>query len=575
MNRTCILRVGGGLLLAALAPAGAGDIAAELDTTDGTTGFVVYDANTAALFRVKSDGAVQASGSVSAVSFSGGGAGLTGISGGSLVAGTVSNVHLATGAVGSAQIADGALQSNHFSAGSVKSTAIAIGAVGSAQIANGSITALDLAKAYQSGVQSLDTLIRSNSYDFAAFTTNLSVAFLAAFDAAPIVTLAIESGADYDWSPYLYLREATTSNFTARISVQPISEQVVTNGEYASQYCSMAIVNGNPAMAYRGGDISELDLFYVRASNANGTAWGEPIRLYTNGYASYCSLAMVDGSPAIGFYNSSSDDLLYIRASDTNGAAWGTAAEVLTNGNIGQHVSLAVINGNPAMSSYYSTSNDLVYVRATDSQGTAWGAPVTVATSMHTYGTSLLTVNGNPAISFASFDSDLMFVRGNDVSGATWQTPVLVDTNGGWYSSMAIVRTNPAIAYHFVTAGALLYARATDVNGTAWGTPVWVDTNGTAGVYPSLAVISSNPAVAYWAAGADVLKFVRAANNTGSSWSADPVTVFSEEGVDGVAGLLEIGGSVAIGFASDTYLQFIRSGSVPPRTRLNWVAVEP
>lgn len=575
MKLAITMRCAGLLTAIMMGNANAGDIAAQLDTTNGLSEFVVYDAATNPLFRVLSDGPVVAEGQVSADSFVGSGAGLTELSGGALMAGTVSNVHLAAGAVESDHIADGALRTNHFGPGSVTSGAIGLGAVTSLQIANGSVAAQDLAKTYYSGRVALDTLIPTNSIAFAGYATNLAVEFPLAFDATPIVTLAIETAADYEWPANLHLRSATTTNFIARLTVPSMADSIDATSTHVNQYITMALINGRPAMAYRGGESGSFDLYYIRASNTIGTAWGAPIAIYTNDYISYCSLAEVDGAPAIAFYDSASDNMLYVRATDADGDTWGPVVTVWTNGNSGQFASLAVINGNPAISFLYTTSNELLYARATDSQGSAWATPVRAATNAGSYGTSLLEVNGNPAIAYCSEDNELMFVRGNDTSGFTWQTPVIASTNAGWYASMAIVQTNPAIAFSGTSDYDLFYVRSSNVNGTAWFETEVVDTNGYAGLYPHLAVLSNYPAITYIETGDDVLKYHRASSIYGFSWSGNPVSVYTNDNAVGVGGLLAVEGSPAIGFNSDAGSHYIRSGNVPPASYLNWVAVEP
>lgn len=47
-------------------------------------------------------------------------------------------------------------------------------------------------------------------------------------------------------------------------------------------------------------------------------------------------------------------------------------------GNVGQFTSQAIVNGNPAISYYDVTNGDLKYVRASDASGTSWGTPVTL-----------------------------------------------------------------------------------------------------------------------------------------------------------------------------------------------------
>ena len=83
---------------------------------------------------------------------------------------------------------------------------------------------------------------------------------------------------------------------------------------------SLQIVNGFQAISY----LSGTSLKYVRATNANGTAWGAPVTVESiSGLFSptSTSLEIVNGFPAIS-YNSGDGGLKYARATDANGTAW-------------------------------------------------------------------------------------------------------------------------------------------------------------------------------------------------------------------------------------------------------------
>ncbi|MDQ3024318.1 MAG: PKD domain-containing protein [bacterium] len=118
----------------------------------------------------------------------------------------------------------------------------------------------------------------------------------------------------------------------------------------------------------------------------------------------YSSLEVVNGFPAISYYDSSNGALKFVRASDADGSAWG-APVVPDSVGVGTQTSLAVVNGNPAISYFDNINDDLKYVRASDADGSAWGAPLTVDSSGYLGSfsvTSLTVVNGNPAVSYTS-----------------------------------------------------------------------------------------------------------------------------------------------------------------------------
>jgi hypothetical protein len=298
----------------------------------------------------------------------------------------------------------------------------------------------------------------------------------------------------------------------------------ITPTANVGQYASLYVVNGNPAVAYY--DVTNGNLMYVRATNATGTAWGTPVTVEaTNNVGQFASLTVVNGNPAIAYYDATNLDLRYVRATDVSGTTWGAPIAVAsTGGSVGQYASMAVINGNPAVSYYDAIAGDLIYVRSSDVNGAAWSAPVTVeATNNVGQYTSLAVINGNPAISYYDVtNGDLRYVQASNVSGTAWNTPVAVATTGtvGQYSSLTTVNGNPAIAYYDATVANLNlnYVRATNVNGTAWGTPVIPEATGTVGQYASLIVANGDPAVCYYDATLQDAKFVRAYDANGAVW---------------------------------------------------------
>ncbi|MCH7472358.1 PKD domain-containing protein [bacterium] len=250
---------------------------------------------------------------------------------------------------------------------------------------------------------------------------------------------------------------------TASISIVARGYRLETpdSTENVGRYTSLAVVNGNPAISYR--DNTNLDLKYVRASNADGTAWNTPVTPESTGnVGAFTSLAVVNGHPAISYFYSTNGDLKYVRASDADGTSWDFPRTLDTAGTVGLYTSLAVVNGNPAVSYYDDTNFDLKYVRASDADGALWGAPVTPdSAGVVGASASLAVVNGNPAISyFDDINFNLKYVRASDADGASWGAPLTLDSTGsvGSYTSIAVVNGNAAISYHDITNGDLKYA---------------------------------------------------------------------------------------------------------------------
>lgn len=285
---------------------------------------------------------------------------------------------------------------------------------------------------------------------------------------------------------------------------------------------SLAVVDGNPAICFTGSST----IYYVRALDANGTTWGSPFNFGNGGAITTNSLKVINGYPAVCFFDGSGSDLKYRRALDSTGAMWGPTLTLDSTGIVGDHASMAVVNGNPAISYFNGSSFDLKYVRALDPSGATWGTPLSVDTVGNVGGyTSLAVVNGNPAVCYFDFgNSDLRFVRATDADGTTWGPSLTLDSTGnvGKYASLAVVNGKPAISYcdeGMVNSAKLKYVRSADTDGATWSPPIVADMSGMLGLYTSLAVVSGNPAISYYDSFYGDLRFLRASDANGTGWA--------------------------------------------------------
>jgi len=256
--------------------------------------------------------------------------------------------------------------------------------------------------------------------------------------------------------------------------------------------------------------VANTDLKYVRATDVDGSSWGAPLTLDSEGeVGAHSSLTMVNGKPAISYLEFTTRVLKYVRAIDVDGASWSPSITVDSAGSTGFYTSLAVVNGLPAISHY--GRGDLLYVRATDPDGTSWGASVEVDSSTGMLGvrTSLVVVNGKPAIGYSDVgNAELKYVRANDVDGASWGAPVVLDLWEVCYPSLAVINGRPAISYHpYHYIHELRYVRANDADGASWGAPVVVDQAGAVGRYDSLAEANGQPGISYYDFSNGALKY--------------------------------------------------------------------
>jgi hypothetical protein len=328
---------------------------------------------------------------------------------------------------------------------------------------------------------------------------------------------------------------------------------IVSEG-YAGPYSSIAEVNGSPAIAYY--DDTDGDLEYIRALDAYGDSWGTPVTLDSEGDVGwFISLAMVNGHPAVSYYDVTNDDLKYVRAADANGSSWGTPQVLDSEGFEGEYSSLAVVNGFPAISYYDWTYQDLKYIRAADANGDSWSTPLAIDTEgdVGRY-TSLRVVNGYPAVSyFDNTATGLKYVRAANADGSSWGIPVALDSEGfiGRYTSLVVAAGNPAISYYDLTNGDLKFVWAIDAVGGSWGTPLVLDSSGDVGYYTSMALVGGHPAVSYQDGTNGDLKYIRAASADGSSWEA-PLTLDSAGQVGYYTSLGEVNGCPAVSYQDNT-----------------------
>jgi len=136
----------------------------------------------------------------------------------------------------------------------------------------------------------------------------------------------------------------------------------VDSAGWVGQYTSLEVVNGNPAISYL--DNGNCDLNYVRANDANGSSWGAPVTVDSTGDVGFfTSLTAVNGNPGISYCDLTNYDLKFARATHATGSSWGTPVTVDSGGvgAVGKYTSLAVVNGNPAVSYYDETNGDLKY----------------------------------------------------------------------------------------------------------------------------------------------------------------------------------------------------------------------
>lgn len=357
----------------------------------------------------------------------------------------------------------------------------------------------------------------------------------------------------------------------------------IGNGAVTGGTSSLAVVAGNPAIAYFNS--TDGKLMFARNSNATGTGtWTVSVVDIIgagSGGTPYPSLVYygLPATPAISYYDSVNGDLKFARNSASDGSGTWTISIVDSPGNVGTYSSLAAVAGNPAISYYNLTNGDLKFARCSASDGSGpWTITTVESAGVIGQYSSLGIVNGNPAISYYdATNGDLKFARNTAADGSGSWTIVTAVSSGfvGLYSSMTVINGNPAISYFDITSGvALSLVRATDANGSAWSSPVTVNNTVNYAGPSSLNVINGNPAISFYDGVNADLKFVRSTdvNGIAGSWSG-PVTVDSVGSVGKESSLVVVSGTPAISYFDETNgdLKFARSSDASGATG-TWTA---
>lgn len=294
----------------------------------------------------------------------------------------------------------------------------------------------------------------------------------------------VQSG-DCLWvRPYDGAEEGTPSNGVSPSGFWHLI--TIADGETGSgtgAWCSLAVIDGQPAIAYH----SNGDPVYIRANDSMGESWGEPIKIVEdpapNGV--FISLAPINNLPAVVFCYVGGKNPMYVLASDAVGAAWREPVWI-QDAEVYRQIRLAEVNHYPAVA--YDTApnppepSNVIYERAKYADGTDWSEPARQINggAVESQYAELAVVDGKPAVAFWQVDQPLIFRYSLDINGNAWAAPVTVHTDGAFHRiglkpCLAVVSGQPAISYQVHETGAKhapYYVRADDAQGAnLWTSP--------------------------------------------------------------------------------------------------------
>jgi hypothetical protein len=250
--------------------------------------------------------------------------------------------------------------------------------------------------------------------------------------------------------------------------------QVEASTDDLGYYCSLADIGGRPAVAYC--DRTTNTLHYNRATTALGNQgdWGTPVVLPAGstgvGYSA-CLVALGNGHPAVACYDDGGDQVVFGAATSADGMQAGDwSGQFSPIGSLGisstpplsRFISLALVNGNPAVS-YWNVGNDSLYFQqAPNADGSGvWSFATVDNVSQVAESNSLAEVPDGlggllPAIGYCALPSSVeepFYCLCGDTNGAdgSWGANQVVESNASFGSggacSLAAIGGRPAMVY--------------------------------------------------------------------------------------------------------------------------------
>jgi hypothetical protein len=311
----------------------------------------------------------------------------------------------------------------------------------------------------------------------------------------------------------------------------------------------------------------------------------------------YVSLAVVDGKPAMSYYDALSGDLRYAYSSTAEGgsAADWTWINLDSANDTGKFTSLAVIGGKPAISYYDETTDELMYAYSDSASGADandWTiVTVDTADGAGARGTSLEEIDGKPAIAYGvrepvTLVQSLRYAYSSSADGSSGWTSLDIDTdeNAGGAPSLAVVNGKPAVSYtrngSVSLFSQLRYALSSADDGSAgWTTvlifdPPFVGMGGES----SLAVVGGKPAISYLnQSGFDGVEYAysdTADGATAADWHT--IVIYSGE-LPTDSSLAVVNGKPAIAattMSTDLNLVYLYSATPLGQAPLDWTAMD-
>lgn len=335
---------------------------------------------------------------------------------------------------------------------------------------------------------------------------------------------------------------------------------------------SLAMVNGRPAVSY--GTSGSRGLKYAWSTATNGLGgWTNVVVEYTGSAGRSSLFTLSGGNPCIGYLKMDGRDAKFAVNAQVDGAGiWVTAlVDAGTGGDVGSVLSQAVVEGAPAVAYYDALNGDLKFARNSSANGLGVWTISTVDSDASGGQISLAIVDGYPAMVLVKSNA-LWFARNAETDGSgDWTvTPVPGSDYGGYDPSLAVVAGYPCIAFGTYDAG-LHFSRNSARDGSGTWTTIRVGTTGYASGLgnthnSSLAEVDGNPAICFYESITSSVRYVRSPSPEGTgTWSS--VTIYATEDSGKNCRMAVIDGKPSVVFTYkddaplDCYVRYARSST--------------
>jgi hypothetical protein len=321
-------------------------------------------------------------------------------------------------------------------------------------------------------------------------------------------------------TPALAFRNVDTSSleFAYSTSADGLSGFTTTTvdpgetDEFNGYYCSLAEINGAPAISHTRVASAADTLQYAYSSTPDGSSGWSSVTIPT-AFVQYTSLApRPDGTPGINYYVWNGEDLHYAYSTVADGSSgWNTYSIEIGGTETGIYCSQELLNGKDCVS--YCNSGVLKFARHDlGESGGGWIKEVVGSGPSGYYSSLAQLASGNPAIAYYNYNLNQLEYVWADNGGTDddWhKVDVATGAMDGYACSLAVIGGIPMICYRggSVDFSDLKLAVATDENGTAWNVSVIDTVGGDPDNYTAIAEVAGRPAVAYYSAAAGALKF--------------------------------------------------------------------